>query len=166
MNLELLVLLFVRSLRESEFELYKQTISKIIPYFFGLDRVNYARWLPIHLRDIASLQKFHLKIAEEFANGNFTVRKTGKAFSNMAIDQAHEQNNAVVNGDGGAIGLTEDPSPLRRWMVAGPELSRLVNENLKLQVVLVKLHLLITNTMNILFQCKGIFFLILKHLMS
>ena len=112
MNLELLVLLFVRSLRESDFELYKQTISKIIPYFFGLDRVNYARWLPIHLRDMAS-QKFHPKIAEEFANGNFTVRKTSKAFSSMAIDQAHEQNNASVKGDGGAIGLTEDPSALR-----------------------------------------------------
>ena len=99
-----------------------------MPYFFGLDRVNYARWLPIHLCDMASLQKFHPKIAEEFANGDFTVRKTSKAFSNMAIDQAHEQNNAVVKGDGGAIGLTEDPSALRRWMVAGPELSRLVNE--------------------------------------
>ena len=116
--------MFVRSLRESDFELYKQTLSKIIPYFFGLDRVNYARWLPIHLRDMASLQMFHPKIAEEFANGNFTVRKTSKAFSNMAIDQAHEQNNAASKG---AIGLTEDPSALRRWMVAGPELSRLVN---------------------------------------
>ena len=44
----------------------------------------------------------------------------------MAIDQAHEQNNAVIKGDGGAIGVTEDPSALRRWMVAGPEISRLV----------------------------------------
>ena len=46
----------------------------------------------------------------------------------MAIDQAHEQNNAIVKGDGGAIGLTEDPSALRRWMVSGPEVSRLVDE--------------------------------------
>jgi hypothetical protein len=42
-----------------------------------------------------------------------------------AIDQAHEQNNAIVKGDGGAIGLTEDPAALRRWMVAGPKISRL-----------------------------------------
>ena len=27
----------------------------------------------------------------------------------MAIDQAHEQNNAVIKSDGGAIGVTEDP---------------------------------------------------------
>ena len=32
----------------------------------------------------------------------------------------------LAKGDGGAIGVTEDPSALRRWMVAGPEVSRLV----------------------------------------
>lgn len=44
----------------------------------------------------------------------------------MASDQAHEQSNAIVKGDGGAIGITEDPSSLRRWMVSGPEVSQLV----------------------------------------
>ena len=46
----------------------------------------------------------------------------------MAIDQAHEHANAVIKSDGGAIGITEDASALRRWMVAGPEVSRLVVE--------------------------------------
>ena len=46
----------------------------------------------------------------------------------MAIDQAHEQANAVIKGEGGAIGVTEDPSALRRWMVAGPKVSRLATE--------------------------------------
>ena len=46
----------------------------------------------------------------------------------MAIDQAHEQENAVIKGKGGAIGVTEDPSSLRRWMVAGREVSRLATE--------------------------------------
>ena len=32
----------------------------------------------------------------------------------MAIDQTHEQNNAVIKGDGGAIGVTEVPSAFRR----------------------------------------------------
>ena len=46
----------------------------------------------------------------------------------MAMDQAHEQHNAVIKGEGGAIGLTGDASALRRWMVAGPEVSHLVAE--------------------------------------
>ena len=47
----------------------------------------------------------------------------------MATNQAHEQDNAVITADGGAIGITEDPSALRRWMVAGPEVSHLVAQH-------------------------------------
>ena len=38
------------------------------------------------------------------------------------------KNNKCVKGDGGAIGLTENSTQLRRWMIAGPEVARLVNE--------------------------------------
>lgn len=48
-------------------------------------------------------------------------------FSSIPIDQAHEQNNACIKGDGGAVGLTDNPSALRRWMVAGPEVARVKN---------------------------------------
>ena len=60
-------------------------------------------------------------------NGNFTVNKTGRTFSNISIDQAHEQNNACVK-DGGAVGLTQNPAALRRWMVSGPEMAHLIEE--------------------------------------
>jgi len=46
----------------------------------------------------------------------------------MAIDQCHEQNNATVKESGGAIGLKTDPLALRHWMVAGPEVARIVGE--------------------------------------
>ena len=36
------------------------------------------------------------------------LKKTRRAFSSIAIDQAHEQNNAAVKGDGGAAGLTQN----------------------------------------------------------
>ena len=49
-------------------------------------------------------------------------------FSSIAIDQAHEQMNACIKGDGGAVGLTDNPSALLRWMVAGPEVARLIQE--------------------------------------
>ena len=38
------------------------------------------------------------------------------------------QNNATVKESGGAIGLTTDPLALRRWMVARPEVARIVVE--------------------------------------
>lgn len=75
-----------------------------------------------------ALQTTHPGIYQEFEKENFAVRNTECKFPNIAIDQAHEQNNAIVKGDGGAIGLTEDPAASRRWMVAGPEISRLIGE--------------------------------------
>ena len=44
------------------------------------------------------------------------------------IDQAHEQNNACIKGDGGVVGLTDNPSALLRWMVAGPEVAKATEE--------------------------------------
>ena len=40
----------------------------------------------------------------------------------------HGQENANVKGKGGEVCLTENLSALRRWMVAGPELSRMIQE--------------------------------------
>ena len=128
LQLELQVLIFVRSLREADFDLYIDSLSQLVPWFFSLDHTHYARWIPIHLRDMISLAVKHPSVYKEFKQGNFTVKKTGRAFSNIAIDQAHEQNNAHVKGDGGAVGLTQNPSALRRWMVSGPEMARLVEE--------------------------------------
>ena len=46
----------------------------------------------------------------------------------ISIDQAHEQNNVHIKEDGGAVGLTDNPSTLRCWMIAGPEVARTVAE--------------------------------------
>ena len=75
-----------------------------------------------------NLNKIHPEITSQFNKGHFVVHKTGRIFSSIAIDQAHEQNNATVKNDGGAVGLTQNPEALRRWMVAGPELVRMTTE--------------------------------------
>ena len=56
------------------------------------------------------------------------MQKTAKAFSSIPLDKAHEQNNELIKGEGGVIGITENPNALLRWMVAGPELTRMVAE--------------------------------------
>ena len=73
----------------------------------------------MHLRDMAELANKHPDVFTEFSNGHFTVQKTKRMFSAIPLDQAHDQNNAYVKGDGGAIGLTDNATALRRWMVAG-----------------------------------------------
>ena len=96
------------------------------PWFFALDHHNYSRWLPIHIRDMTNLHTTHPDVFRQFKQGNFVVWKTCNRFSGMSIDQAHEQNNALVKGEGGAIGLTENAAALRRWTVGGPEMARVI----------------------------------------
>ena len=131
MELELCILTYVRSLREANFAMY---LDALIPWFFALNHTNYARWIPVHLRDMAELPKTHPDVYKEFNAGHFAVQKTKRTFFSIAIDQAHEQNNALVKGDGGAVGLTDNPSALRRWMIAGPEIARLIEEFESLEI--------------------------------
>ena len=77
---------------------------------------------------MANLIQAHLDITTEFNNGNCTVPKTMRPFSCIVIDQAHEQNNSTIKSDGGAIGLTQEPDALRRWMVSGPEVMMITGE--------------------------------------
>ena len=55
-------------------------------------------------------------------------KMTKKAFSSIALDHAHEQMNKMVKGEGGAVGLTESADTFERWMTAGPEMARIVQE--------------------------------------
>jgi len=128
LELELTMLTFLHSIRKPNFALYVESLEKLLPWFFALDQTHYARWLSVHLSDMLNLNNSHPTIASEFLNGNFTVSKTNKHFSAIAIDQAHEQLNAVIKGDGGAIGLTESDAALDRWIISGPEIIRLLAE--------------------------------------
>ena len=77
---------------------------------------------------MSTLSSIHPSVYNEFQNGNFVVQRSTRKFSCMALDQSHEQLNKWIKGEGGAVGLTEDPAALRRWMLAGPEVSRVIAE--------------------------------------
>jgi hypothetical protein len=119
-------MLLIRAFREANFTLYCEARSVLIPYLSANNNVNYARWIPIHLNDILTLDQKHPLLASEFQKGKFVVHKSSKDFSALVIDQAREQANATIKGDGGPIGVTEDPTALRKWMVACPVVYHLV----------------------------------------
>ena len=126
LNMEIMGLTFVRAHHEANFPLYVQFLRSLVPWFFALDHPHYARWVPVHIRDMESLPP---SILEEFqAHGHWVVQKTHNCFSAMPIDQVQEQNNALVKGSGGAVELTENPSSFRKWMLAGPEQARHLTE--------------------------------------
>ena len=120
------LILFVRAHRERNFSLYMQLLEELTPLFFALDHVNYARWMPAHIRDMKSLPA---SVQEEFENNcHWVISKTTNSFSVIPFDQAHEQENKIVKGLGGTVGLTENPVAFKRWMLSGPQVARLVSQ--------------------------------------
>ena len=77
---------------------------------------------------MAELQQRRSEIYNEFKTGHFTVQKIKRAYSAIPLDQAHELNNARIKGDGGDVGLMENPSALSCWVVAGPGVARVIME--------------------------------------
>ena len=71
--------------------------------------LNYSCWLPVHVCDKVILQAKCPDVYREFQRGAFTAKKTKRPFSAISLDQAREQVNAPVTGNGGAVGLTENP---------------------------------------------------------
>ena len=113
LELELLALEFVRSIREGNFSLYVQILGKLLPWMFALDLVDYSRWLPIHSRDFVNLKERHPSIHTEYHQGKFLVQKSKHFFSKISLDFNQEQENEKIKGDGGAVGLTENSAALR-----------------------------------------------------
>ena len=42
-------------------------LTKLAPWFFSLDHINCARWVPVHIRYMVNLNKDHPQIVSEFA---------------------------------------------------------------------------------------------------
>ena len=111
-HFEICCLQLVRAFREADFSLYIHALTNIVPWMFALDQTNYARWLSVLIRDMCELPVQHPDVFQRFCNGSFVVHKTERVFSSIALDQAHEQVNSEVKGEGGAVGLTENPAAL------------------------------------------------------
>ena len=66
LQLEFLTLVYVSSIRAGNVDLYVASLKKIAEWCFSLDHTHYARWLPVHIRDMVTLKDMHPAIAEEF----------------------------------------------------------------------------------------------------
>ena len=67
---------FVRSLWDGDFELYVKVLDELCPWLFAFDHTNYARWVPVHVKDLVELPVKHPEVYEEFMKGNFVVQRS------------------------------------------------------------------------------------------
>ena len=128
LQLEILFLQFMRAQQEGQFDMYVESLGKIIPWMFALDHYHYARRMTVHVKDLLALPTTCPSVQDEFVAGHFVTQKSHHKFSALAHDQIHEQLNAMVKCDGGVVGITENEAALKHWMVAGPEMDRLLTQ--------------------------------------
>ena len=127
MSLEVVLFMLIRSLREANFEMFVTFVIKaIVPWMFALNYVHYGRWLPVYLWDLENLHDHAPSLYKQFSDFHFTVKKTTQNFSNISIDQAHEQNNKLVKIDSAAVSILDSPQALLKWSVAGPEITSML----------------------------------------
>jgi len=127
MDLELLMCRFIRSLREGDFPLYVQVCDELLwSWFHVMDHTNYARWLPVHVRDMVQLPQKHPQLYAEFLKGNFVVQRSAPKFSLIGKDQSHEQSNKNLQAHSGAVGLYEKHEALTLFMPASPDCTRCI----------------------------------------
>lgn len=79
-------LMFTRSIRVGDFDLYKLIIPKLCNLFFVFNRNNYSRWLLGYLDELLVDGETHPEVATEFKKGMIEIKRTDHNFSRLLID--------------------------------------------------------------------------------
>jgi hypothetical protein len=102
----LLLLQFVKAERTGNWKLHLSATAAMVPHFFSMDRVNYARWLPVYLSDMNMLESHHPEVYQEFMAGSHSVSHLKQPFAQVWPDMALEQSiNLDSKSKGGIIGM-------------------------------------------------------------
>ena len=120
-GLQLLYLRFLRSIREGDFELYVQSLDEVTDWCHALDQTHYARWLPVHLKDLVELATKHPLIHQEFKSGKFVVQRSGRRFSLMGKDHSHEQSVKLIKSNTGVGNIFDSKDAMDTHIMALPE---------------------------------------------
>ena len=86
MKFQINYLVFIRSMRESNFKLFVKILISLVIWFFIFDHYNYARWLSVHIQDLLSLPITCPQLYQEFERGNFVVQISSREFSYIHYD--------------------------------------------------------------------------------
>lgn len=76
-----ILLAFIRAERDGNWVLHLEAFAEMLPWLTIYDHTNYARWGPVYLADMKSLEKTAPGVHAEFVNGNFVVKRTKRRFN-------------------------------------------------------------------------------------
>ena len=113
-----LLLCFIRSIRQGDWNLHLACIRDMLPWMFAYDRTNYSRYLSCYWCDMMSLEDTHPSAHEAFKAGDLVVQRSSSAFSQVAVDQTIEQTtNRDTKSKGGIVGFSLNKGAVQRWLL-------------------------------------------------
>ena len=90
MKFQIKYLVFIRSMRQGNFKLFAKILISLVKLFFISNHCNYARLLSVHMQDFLSLPITCPQLYQGFERGDLVVQSSGRQFSRIYYDQAHE----------------------------------------------------------------------------
>ena len=97
-DLEIKVLLYIRSIREGNFKLHVEALHKLLSWYFIYDHYNYGCLLMMHWFNLYTTETKFLDVYNFLSKGNFSLQKLQRQFSRKGLDQFHELINKLIKG--------------------------------------------------------------------
>lgn len=117
-----LLLRFVHSTREGDWNLHLACIRDMIPWMFAYGRINYSRYLLLYWCEMMLLAEKHPVALEAFQAGEFAAQRSTGSFTQVAVDQTIEQTiNRDTKSKGGIIGFSVNKGAVQRWLLTSHE---------------------------------------------
>ena len=122
------LLLFRHAVRSQDWLLHLKSTEDIIGDVISMDRIKYRRMLPVYLADMKHLESEEPTIWNSFLQGNFAVKKSDISFTSLGIDHAGEQQNKLLEIQGGIVGITKNEHARIRYFLTASILANISSE--------------------------------------
>ena len=87
----------IYAIRSGNWNLYKESIHRALPWFFAYDRHNYSKYLTMHYHELLHLEHSHPDVYTQLQGENFSVQLSKKnPFGRMEADKVIE---TTINRD-------------------------------------------------------------------
>ena len=119
-----LLLRFIRSTKEGNWQLHFECIRQMAPWMFAYDRTNYSRYLPLYWCEMMALPRTHPQAYQHLNSGEFgSQRSKSNGFSKTPIDKTIEEtiNKATKTKGRGIIGKSLNKGAVLKWTTTSHE---------------------------------------------
>ena len=111
------ILLFLRCIQESNWELHLASERQMQPWVFAYDHVSYSRHLPVYWLEMSNLSTTHPVIYQQCIDGDFAVQRSLNASAKILCNQTIEQTaNQDSKTKGEITGYSTSKRAVNRWI--------------------------------------------------